>query len=160
MKKVYVFLADGFEEIEGLTVVDVLRGAGADTETVSVMGRKEIRGSHEIQILADSLFEDVDFSDARLLVLASKDATFSAADIIDTIETGDCSLAYQIYKMDLSSWSRQLHFALVLNNPQMDFNIDNACWFVIDSVRIHYTEGTPCLPVEEVDQPVGGINLV
>ena len=69
MKKVYVFLADGFEEIEGLTVVDVLRRAGADTETVSVMGRKEIRGSHEIQILADSLFEDVDFSDARLLVL-------------------------------------------------------------------------------------------
>ena len=64
MKKVYVFLADGFEEIEGLTVVDVLRRAGADTETVSVMGRKEIRGSHEIQILADSLFEDVDFSDA------------------------------------------------------------------------------------------------
>ena len=69
MKKVYVFFADGFEEIEGLTVVDVLRRAGADTETVSVMGRKEIRGSHEIQILADSLFEDVDFSDARLLVL-------------------------------------------------------------------------------------------
>ena len=69
MKKVYVFLADGFEEIEGLTVVDVLRRAGADTETVSVMGRKEIRGSHEIQIMADSLFEDVDFSDARLLVL-------------------------------------------------------------------------------------------
>ena len=67
MKKVYVFLADGFEEIEGLTVVDVLRRAGADTETVSVMGRKEIRGSHEIQILADSLFEDVDFSDARFL---------------------------------------------------------------------------------------------
>ena len=64
-----MFLADGFEEIEGLTVVDVLRRAGADTETVSVMGRKEIRGSHEIQILADSLFEDVDFSDARLLVL-------------------------------------------------------------------------------------------
>ena len=108
----------------------------------------------------DGTWKDADTSHARLLVLASKDATFSAADIIDTIETGDCSLAYQIYKMDLSSWSRQLHFALVLNNPQMDFNIDNACWFVIDSVRIHYTEGTPCLPVEEVDQPVGGINLV
>lgn len=69
MKKVYVFLADGFEEVEGLTVVDVLRRAGADTETVSVMGRKEIRGSHEIQITADRLFEDVDFLDAQLLVL-------------------------------------------------------------------------------------------
>ncbi len=69
MEKVYVFLADGFEEIEGLTVVDVLRRAGADTETVSVMGRKEIRGSHGIHVMADSLFEEVDFSDARLLVL-------------------------------------------------------------------------------------------
>lgn len=41
MEKAYVFLADGFEEIEGLTVVDILRRAGADTQTVSVMGRKE-----------------------------------------------------------------------------------------------------------------------
>ena len=40
MKKVCVFLADGFEEIEGLTVVDILRRAGVETETVSVMGRK------------------------------------------------------------------------------------------------------------------------
>ena len=69
MKKVYVFLADGFEEIEGLTVVDVLRRAGADTVTVSVSGRKEISGSHKIQVMADSLFEDTDFSDAVLLVL-------------------------------------------------------------------------------------------
>lgn len=69
MKKVYVFLADGFEEIEGLTVVDVLRRAGADTVTVSVTGRTEISGSHGIPVLADSLFEDTDFSDAGLLVL-------------------------------------------------------------------------------------------
>ena len=69
MKQVYVFRADGFEEIEGLTVVDVLRRAGADTETVSVMGRKEIGGSHGIHVMADSLFEESDFSDAQLLVL-------------------------------------------------------------------------------------------
>lgn len=69
MKKVYVFLADGFEEIEGLTAVDVLRRAGADTVTVSVMGRKEITGSHGIQVMADCLFEDTDFSEAALLVL-------------------------------------------------------------------------------------------
>ena len=39
MSKVYVFLADGFEEIEGLTVVDLLRRAEIETITVSVMGR-------------------------------------------------------------------------------------------------------------------------
>ena len=50
MSKVYVFLADGFEEIEGLTVVDVLRRAGVETVTVSVTGRTQIRGSHGIMV--------------------------------------------------------------------------------------------------------------
>ena len=69
MSKAYVFLADGFEEIEGLTVVDVLRRAGVDTVTVSVMGRKEISGSHGIPVGADEVFEEPDLSDADLLVL-------------------------------------------------------------------------------------------
>ena len=42
MSEVCVFLADGFEEIEGLTVVDVLRRAGISVETVSVMEKKKI----------------------------------------------------------------------------------------------------------------------
>ena len=41
MKKAYVFLADGFEEIEGLTVVDVLRRAGAEVEMVQLEGREK-----------------------------------------------------------------------------------------------------------------------
>ena len=53
MSKVYVFLADGFEEIEGLTVVDLLRRAGIETITVSVMGREEIIGSHRIPVTAE-----------------------------------------------------------------------------------------------------------
>lgn len=69
MEKVCVFLADGFEEIEGLTVVDLLRRAGEEVLTVSIMGRKEITGSHGIQVIADELFENVDFSQAKLLVL-------------------------------------------------------------------------------------------
>ena len=48
MSKVYVFLADGFEEIEGLTVVDLLRRAQEEVVTVSIMGRKNITGSHNI----------------------------------------------------------------------------------------------------------------
>ncbi len=69
MSKVIVFLADGFEEIEGLTVVDILRRAGIETETVSVMGRKEIQGAHQITVAADSLFEEADMEDADMLVL-------------------------------------------------------------------------------------------
>lgn len=69
MSKVYVFLAEGFEEIEGLTVVDLLRRANLETEMVSVMEGRQIKGSHGIKVTADSMFADVDFSDADLLVL-------------------------------------------------------------------------------------------
>ena len=73
MSKVYVFLAEGFEEIEGLTVVDLLRRANIETEMVSVMEGKQIKGSHGIKVTADSMFADVDFSDADMLVLGSHD---------------------------------------------------------------------------------------
>lgn len=69
MSRVYVFLADGFEEIEGLTVVDLLRRAQIETKMVSVMDRKTVRGSHGIEIGADGLFEDYDYEDAEILVL-------------------------------------------------------------------------------------------
>lgn len=69
MKKVYLFLADGFEEIEGLTVVDMLRRANISCQTVSITGKKLITGSHNIQIFADELFEDADFKDGEMLVL-------------------------------------------------------------------------------------------
>lgn len=69
MGKVYVFLAEGFEEIEGLTVVDLLRRAKIETEMVSIMEGKQVRGSHGIKVTADCMFEDVDFSDADMLVL-------------------------------------------------------------------------------------------
>lgn len=65
MKKVVVFLADGFEEVEGLTVVDLLRRAGAVVETVSVMGKLQIDGAHGIQVEADELFEKAFFDDSR-----------------------------------------------------------------------------------------------
>ena len=57
MSRVCVFLADGFEEIEGLAVVDILRRAGIETEMVSATGRKEILGAHGIRVEADALFE-------------------------------------------------------------------------------------------------------
>lgn len=69
MSKIYVFLADGLEEIEGLTVVDILRRAGQEVCTVSITGSKTITGSHNIVFQADCLFEDTDFSDGSLYVL-------------------------------------------------------------------------------------------
>lgn len=69
MLKVYIFLADGFEEIEGLTVVDLLRRAKIDISMVSITGKKFVTGSHMITIETDVLFENTDFNDADLLVL-------------------------------------------------------------------------------------------
>ncbi|ABX40758.1 DJ-1 family glyoxalase III [Lachnoclostridium phytofermentans] len=68
MAKVYVFLADGFEEIEALTVVDLLRRAGVDVTTVSITENNLVHGAHGIDVMADILFKD-DLSEADMLVL-------------------------------------------------------------------------------------------
>lgn len=69
MAKVYIFLADGFEEIEGLTVVDLLRRAGIEINMVSINGNRQVAGSHKISVLTDMLFEEGNFDDADFLVL-------------------------------------------------------------------------------------------
>ncbi len=69
MKTAVVFLADGMEECEGLVVVDLLRRAGVNVITASIMGRKDITASHRVTMMADALAEEMDFSAADLLVL-------------------------------------------------------------------------------------------
>ncbi|MBR1543410.1 MAG: DJ-1/PfpI family protein [Muribaculaceae bacterium] len=69
MGRVYVFLADGFEEIEALTAVDVLRRAGVTVVTVSVMDTPEVVGAHDVIVTADAMFSDYDCTDADWLVL-------------------------------------------------------------------------------------------
>ena len=69
MAKAYVFLANGVEEIEALTAVDILRRGDVETVTVSVTGKKEILGSHNIPIGADMLFDEDRLMDADMLVL-------------------------------------------------------------------------------------------
>lgn len=68
-KKVCVFLADGFEEIEGLTVVDLLRRAGIQVTTVSITGKLQIQGAHDIFVQADKLFEEINYEEQDMAVL-------------------------------------------------------------------------------------------
>lgn len=68
-KKVYIFLADGFEDIEGLTVVDLMRRAGITITTVSIKNTKQITTAHSITMLTDQTFAETDFTDADMLVL-------------------------------------------------------------------------------------------
>ena len=69
MAKVYEFIANGSEEIEALTVVDVLRRAGVDIITVSTTGSKEAVLSHGVKIECDTTIELADVSDADMLLL-------------------------------------------------------------------------------------------
>ncbi len=71
MSKVCVFLADGFEEVEGLTVVDLLRRADIKVDTVSIMKSKsdKVEGRSKIMVHADVMFADENFKNVDLLVL-------------------------------------------------------------------------------------------
>lgn len=69
MSTVAVFLADGFEEIEALAVVDLCRRAGLDTPMVSIMQDKIATGSHGIQVIADKMLAEIDFDSVDMIVL-------------------------------------------------------------------------------------------
>lgn len=69
MSKVYLFLADGFETVEALAPVDVMRRAGIEVVTVSIMGRREVVSAQDVPVVADRMYCDVCFDDADALVL-------------------------------------------------------------------------------------------
>ncbi|WP_130838600.1 DJ-1 family glyoxalase III [Lachnoclostridium sp. Marseille-P6806] len=68
-KKTAVFLADGSEEIEALTVVDLLYRAGIPVQTVSVNKTPEVLSSHGVRIIADTTVDRLNFDELDMLVL-------------------------------------------------------------------------------------------
>lgn len=69
MKKVAVLLADGFEEIEALTAVDLLRRARVYVDTVSITEEYIVHGAHGINVQTEDLFEEVNFAEFDMVVL-------------------------------------------------------------------------------------------
>lgn len=69
MKKIAVFFAEGYEEIEGLTVVDLCRRAGIEVEMVSVTDSLQVTGSHQIPVIMDKFLADVNFDELDMIVL-------------------------------------------------------------------------------------------
>ena len=69
MAKVYVFLAEGFEDVEALIPIDVLRRGGVNVTTVSISEFPLVQSSHGVNIEADIIFEQGDYDDADLLML-------------------------------------------------------------------------------------------
>ncbi len=69
MKQLAVHLANGFEETEAITIIDVLRRAGLNVQTVSVTDSKTVTGAHQVPIVADSLFDEVDYHGIDAILL-------------------------------------------------------------------------------------------
>lgn len=69
MKQAYIFLAEGFEEIEGLTVVDLMRRADIDIQMVSIGTSRSVTGRSGIKVEADMLFDDMDTSKGDMFIL-------------------------------------------------------------------------------------------
>lgn len=69
MKESFIFLAAGFEEIEALTAIDVLRRAGITLHTVSITSALQVKGAHGVTVNADLLYDNTLFSDPEWLIL-------------------------------------------------------------------------------------------
>lgn len=67
--KNFLFLADGFEEIEALATVDILRRAGMEVYTVSIKHSPVVTGAHGVPVTADITFKEADFSGSDWLIL-------------------------------------------------------------------------------------------
>lgn len=66
---VYLFLADGFEEIEALTPLDMLRRAGVEVTSVSINADRLVRGTHGITVVADKTIDETDVVACEMVIL-------------------------------------------------------------------------------------------
>ena len=68
-RKIAIHLAEGFEEVEAVSIIDLLRRAELEVLMVSMTGKQEVQGAHKITIKTDILFEDVNYEDIFMIVL-------------------------------------------------------------------------------------------
>ena len=89
--KAIVFLADGFEECEGLIAVDILRRDGVETIMASVMEDLQIDSSRHIKVMTDAMAADIDYDTVDLIVLPGGrlgTENLGANDLV--VEKGNC----------------------------------------------------------------------
>jgi len=68
-KQIAIHLADGFEEIEAVSIIDVLRRAELNVVLVSISGKSEVTGAHQLTVMADVLFEQVNYDEVDMIIL-------------------------------------------------------------------------------------------
>lgn len=93
----YLFLAPGFEEIEALATVDILRRADIDVTTVSILDTQIVSGAHNIPVTADTTIDKAKLDDAEMLILPGgmPGATNLAATqrLTDALTSSKCHIA-------------------------------------------------------------------
>lgn len=67
--KVFLFLAEGFEEIEAIAAIDIFRRADIEVLTISITDDKTVCGAHKVCVIADSIFDKTDFNTDFLIYL-------------------------------------------------------------------------------------------
>ncbi|MBN1187341.1 MAG: DJ-1/PfpI family protein [Bacteroidales bacterium] len=68
-KTIFIHFAEGFEEVEALTPVDVLRRAGMEIKMISITGVLDVKGAHGIIVHTDALFEEIDYDTGDMIIL-------------------------------------------------------------------------------------------
>lgn len=66
---IYVHFAEGTEEIEFVTIIDLLRRSSIEAVSVSITGKTEVTGAHGINIKTDIVFEEADYDKCDMIVL-------------------------------------------------------------------------------------------
>lgn len=69
MKAICIFLAEGFEEMEAMFPLDIMRRGGLNVKTVSVTGDRTVVSSHRVPVVADELIENLSEEDIEMIVL-------------------------------------------------------------------------------------------
>lgn len=85
---IYAFLATGFEDIEALAPIDIMRRAGLQVTTVSIYDELIVTSAHGVGVVADALIKDVDFSQADLLFLPGGLPGATNLDACETLRQG------------------------------------------------------------------------
>lgn len=88
-KKVALFLTNGFEELEALAPVDLMRRANIEVNTISINQEKEVVSSRKITVLADKIIKDVNFDEYEMVVLPGGPGTknyFESKEVLEIVK--------------------------------------------------------------------------
>lgn len=89
----YMFFAEGFEEVEALAVIDLMRRAKIEVKMVSITGDLKVTGARSIQVICDELIENIDLKGAEALILPGGNPGFLNLEKCDALKDAVTSLA-------------------------------------------------------------------